>query len=86
MLSGAADTWARLWLEGEPKEADDDGRLLEEIASFLARVVDPPRRASTRERATASALVTGATLVPHARDRRTMVSAKRKKMCQSVRT
>ena len=42
MLSGAADTWARFWPEGDPKEVDDDGRLLEEIASLLTRVSDPP--------------------------------------------
>ena len=46
MPSGAADVWARLWPEGDPKEVDDDGRLLEEIASFLARGGDTPWRAS----------------------------------------
>ena len=41
MMSGTADVWACLWPDGGPKEVDDDGRLLEEIASFLARDGDP---------------------------------------------
>ena len=69
MLSGAADVWACLWPEGEPKEVDDDDRLLEEITSFLARVGDPPRRASIRERAAAMASAVGSTLGTRARDR-----------------
>ena len=43
MLSGTADVWARLWPEGDPKEVDDNGRLVEETASFLARDGDPSR-------------------------------------------
>ena len=46
MLSGAADVWARLWPDGDPKEVDDDGRLLKEIATFLARGGDPRWRTS----------------------------------------
>ena len=69
MPSGAADVWARLWPEGEAREIDDDGRLFEEIASFLARTRDPPRRASTRERAAATASAVGSTLGTRARER-----------------
>ena len=87
MLSGAADVWARLWPEGDPKEVDDDGRLLEEIASFLARGGNPAWRASTRGRAAVVASAVGTTLGTCARGRcrRAMVSAK-EKVCQSVRT
>ena len=87
MLSGTADVWARLWPDGDPKEVDNDGRLLEEIASFLARDGDPPWRVSTRGRAAVVAPTVGATLGTCARDRcrRAMVSAK-EKVCQSVRT
>ena len=69
MLSGAADIWARLWPEGEPNEVDDEGRLLEEITSFLARAGDPPRRASTRERAASTASTVGCTPGTRARER-----------------
>ena len=87
MLSGTADVWARLWPDGDPKEVDDDARLLEEIASFLARRDDPPWRASTRGRATVVASAIGATLGTCARDqcRRAMVSGK-EKVCRLVRT
>ena len=87
MLFGAANVWARLWPEGDPKEVDDDGRLLEEIASFLARGGDPPWRASARGRAAVVASTVGATLGTCVRNRcrRVMVSEKEKGH-QSVRT
>ena len=62
MLSDTANVWTRLWLEGDPKEVDDDDRLLEEIASFLARGGDPPWRASARGRAAVVVSTVGASL------------------------
>ena len=80
MLSGAADVWERLWPGGDPKEVDDDGRLLEEIASFLARGGDPRWRASTWGRAAVVASTGGAALGTCVRGRcpRVMVSEKEK--------
>jgi len=62
MLSGTADVWARLWPEGDPKEVDDNGRLLEEIVSSLARDGDSRRRASAWGRASVAASTGGAAL------------------------
>ena len=82
MLSGTADVWARLWPEGDPKEVDDDGLLLEEIASFLARSGDPPWQVSAWGRAAVVASSVGATLgtCVRGRFRRAMVSEKEKEM------
>ena len=80
MLSGAADVWGRLWPEGDSKEVDDSGRLLEEIASFLARGGDPWWRASTWGRASVVASTGGAALGTCVRGRchRVMVSENKK--------
>ena len=80
MLSGAADVWARLWPEGDPKQVNDDGRLLEEIASFLARGGDPRWRTSAWGRAAVVASTVDAALGPCVRGRchRVMVSENEK--------
>ena len=86
-LSDTADVWARLWPDGDPREADDDSRLLEEIASFLARDGDPPRQVSAGGRATIIASSVGTTLgtCVRGRCRRAMVPAK-EKVHRSVKT
>ena len=85
MLSGTADVWARLWPEGDPKEVDDNGRLLEEIVSSLARNGDSRRRASTwgRTSVVASTGVAALGTCVRGRCRRVMIPENKKETTMS---